>query len=64
MGLPETTMSMEDAIEKWASLAARQLINALLQRDPTSRLGSTTSANEIKQHLFFHGINWPLIRNM
>ncbi|RDX69489.1 Phototropin-2, partial [Mucuna pruriens] len=47
-----------------ASLAARQLINALLQRDPTSRLGSTTGANEIKQHPFFRGINWPLIRNM
>ncbi|TKY58502.1 Phototropin-2 protein [Spatholobus suberectus] len=47
-----------------ASLAARQLINALLQRDPTSRLGSTTGGNEIKQHPFFRGINWPLIRNM
>ncbi|KAL5172573.1 Phototropin-2 [Glycine soja] len=47
-----------------ASLAARQLINALLQRDPTSRIGSTTGANEIKQHPFFRGINWPLIRNM
>nr|AML78795.1 putative LOV domain-containing protein [Bituminaria bituminosa] len=47
-----------------ASLAARQLINALLQRDPTNRLGSTTGANEIKQHPFFRGINWPLIRNM
>ncbi|KAL2334183.1 hypothetical protein Fmac_015396 [Flemingia macrophylla] len=47
-----------------ASLAARQLINALLQRDPSSRLGSTTGANEIKQHPFFRGINWPLIRNM
>lgn len=47
-----------------ASLAARQLINALLQRDPGSRLGSTTGANEIKQHPFFRGINWPLIRNM
>ncbi|MED6119127.1 Phototropin-2 [Stylosanthes scabra] len=47
-----------------ASLAARQLINALLQRDPASRLGSATGANEIKQHPFFRGINWPLIRNM
>ncbi|XP_061351920.1 phototropin-2 isoform X4 [Gastrolobium bilobum] len=47
-----------------ASLAARQLINALLQRDPASRLGSITGANEIKQHPFFRGINWPLIRNM
>nr|XP_023891061.1 phototropin-2 [Quercus suber] len=44
------------------SLAARQLINALLQRDPVNRLGSNTGANEIKGHPFFRGINWPLIR--
>ncbi|XP_070662928.1 phototropin-2-like isoform X2 [Malus domestica] len=46
------------------SLAARQLINALLQRDPDTRLGSNTGANEIKQHPFFRGFNWPLIRCM
>ncbi|XP_050366339.1 phototropin-2 isoform X2 [Argentina anserina] len=46
------------------SLAARQLINALLQRDPATRLGSTTGANEIKEHPFFRGITWPLIRCM
>ncbi|KAE8698510.1 Phototropin-2 [Hibiscus syriacus] len=44
------------------SLAARQLFNALLNRDPSSRLGSRTGATEIKQHPFFHGIKWPLIR--
>nr|AML79423.1 putative LOV domain-containing protein [Apocynum androsaemifolium] len=46
------------------SLAARQLINALLNKDPASRLGSNGGANEIKEHAFFRGINWPLIRNM
>nr|AML79270.1 putative LOV domain-containing protein [Cercocarpus ledifolius] len=46
------------------SLPARQLINALLQRDPASRLGSNAGANEIKEHPFFRGINWPLIRCM
>nr|AML78123.1 putative LOV domain-containing protein [Helonias bullata] len=46
------------------SLAARQLINGLLHRDPTSRLGSNTGANEIKQHPFFREVNWPLIRCM
>ncbi|KAI3409147.1 uncharacterized protein J3R85_019688 [Psidium guajava] len=46
------------------SLAARQLIYALLQRDPASRLGSNNGANEIKQHPFFRVINWPLIRCM
>ncbi|XP_019424314.1 PREDICTED: phototropin-2-like isoform X1 [Lupinus angustifolius] len=47
-----------------ASLQARQLINALLQRDPGSRLGSKAGSSEIKQHPFFRGINWPLIRNV
>ncbi|KAK2665460.1 hypothetical protein Ddye_004034 [Dipteronia dyeriana] len=32
------------------SLAARQQINALLNRDTAFRLGSNTGANEIKQH--------------
>nr|AML78220.1 putative LOV domain-containing protein [Prunella vulgaris] len=46
------------------SLAARQLIHALLNRDPATRLGSNGGANEIKEHPFFKGINWPLIRCM
>ncbi|XP_042443232.1 phototropin-2-like [Zingiber officinale] len=46
------------------SLAARQLIHGLLNRDPVNRLGSKTGANEIKQHSFFREINWPLIRCM
>ncbi|XP_038995932.1 phototropin-2-like isoform X1 [Hibiscus syriacus] len=46
------------------TLAARQLINALLNREPGGRLGSRTGANEIKEHPFFRGINWPLIRCM
>ncbi|KAF8074402.1 hypothetical protein N665_1104s0010 [Sinapis alba] len=46
------------------SLVGRQLMNMLLNRDPSSRLGSKGGANEIKQHAFFHGINWALIRGM
>lgn len=46
------------------SLAARQLIHALLHKDPSCRLGSNTGANEIKGHPFFREINWPLIRCM
>ncbi|XP_010270626.1 PREDICTED: phototropin-2 [Nelumbo nucifera] len=46
------------------SLAARQLIHGLLHRDPANRLGSTNGANEIKQHPFFRGVIWPLIRCM
>lgn len=46
------------------SLAARQLMNGLLQRDPGSRLGSQNGSNDIKKHPFFRGINWTLIRCM
>ncbi|XP_021753299.1 phototropin-2-like [Chenopodium quinoa] len=46
------------------SLAARQLIYALLSRDPATRLGSQGGASEIKEHPFFREINWPLIRCM
>ncbi|CAH8386387.1 unnamed protein product [Eruca vesicaria subsp. sativa] len=46
------------------SLVGRQLINMLLNRDPRRRLGTKGGANEIKQHAFFRGINWPLIRDM
>ncbi|KAL7597950.1 hypothetical protein Lser_V15G22325 [Lactuca serriola] len=46
------------------SLAARQLIHGLLNRDPGSRLGSIGGSNAIKEHAFFRGINWPLIRCM
>ncbi|KAI5064652.1 hypothetical protein GOP47_0021322 [Adiantum capillus-veneris] len=44
------------------SLAGRQLIAGLLQRDPTIRLGTLRGASELKKHPFFREINWPLIR--
>nr|AML78026.1 putative LOV domain-containing protein [Lindsaea linearis] len=44
------------------SLAGRQLIAGLLQRDPTTRLGALRGASDVKKHPFFRGINWPLIR--
>ncbi|XP_010922472.1 phototropin-1A isoform X2 [Elaeis guineensis] len=46
------------------SLPARQLMYRLLHRDPRNRLGSCEGANEIKQHPFFRGINWALVRCM
>lgn len=44
------------------SFSARDLIMVLLEKDPVNRLGSVTGANEIKQHPFFEGVNWALIR--
>ncbi|KAK4492014.1 hypothetical protein RD792_002802 [Penstemon davidsonii] len=49
---------------KEASLQAKQLIYRLLHRDPKNRLGSREGANEVKQHPFFRGINWALVRCM
>lgn len=47
-----------------ASLQAKQLMYRLLHRDPKNRLGSREGANEIKQHPFFRGVNWALVRCM
>ncbi|PWA76806.1 hypothetical protein CTI12_AA227800 [Artemisia annua] len=44
------------------SFQARDLINGLLVKEPENRLGSQKGAAEIKQHPFFSGINWALIR--
>ncbi|GLT43275.1 hypothetical protein SLA2020_172370 [Shorea laevis] len=46
------------------SLHAKQLMYRLLNKDPKNRLGSREGANEIKQHPFFKGINWALVRSM
>ncbi|KDP34709.1 hypothetical protein JCGZ_10914 [Jatropha curcas] len=44
------------------SFHARDLIRGLLIKEPENRLGSTKGAAEIKQHPFFEGLNWALIR--
>ncbi|XP_051515334.1 serine/threonine-protein kinase Sgk1-like isoform X2 [Myxocyprinus asiaticus] len=40
------------------SNAARHLLEGLLQKDRTKRLGFTDDFNEIKNHMFFSPINW------
>lgn len=44
------------------SSQAMDLMRRLLIKDPKSRLGSVKGAAEIKQHAFFQGLNWALIR--
>ncbi|KAH6774759.1 Protein kinase superfamily protein [Perilla frutescens var. hirtella] len=44
------------------SSQARDLIRRLLKKEPENRLGSAKGAAEIKQHPFFEGLNWALIR--
>ncbi|KAI5079432.1 hypothetical protein GOP47_0004911 [Adiantum capillus-veneris] len=46
------------------SFAARDLIRGLLAKDPEQRTGNKRGATEIKQHPFFEGVNWALIRSM
>ncbi|GLJ29556.1 hypothetical protein SUGI_0582940 [Cryptomeria japonica] len=45
-----------------ASFAARDLIRGLLVKEPQHRLAFKRGATEIKQHPFFEGVNWALIR--
>ncbi|XP_058212562.1 serine/threonine-protein kinase D6PKL2-like [Rhododendron vialii] len=42
--------------------ASRDLIRGLLVKEPQQRLGVKRGATEIKQHPFFEGVNWALIR--
>ncbi|CAL9159216.1 unnamed protein product [Musa hybrid cultivar] len=46
------------------SLVARDLIQGLLIKDPQKRIAYHRGATEIKQHPFFDGINWALVRSM
>ncbi|KNA14066.1 hypothetical protein SOVF_110250 [Spinacia oleracea] len=44
------------------SFHAKDLIRGLLNKQPQNRLGFVRGAAEIKQHPFFEGLNWALIR--
>lgn len=44
------------------SFSARDLIRNLLVKEPQHRLACKRGATEIKQHPFFEGVNWALIR--
>ncbi|KAG2573749.1 hypothetical protein PVAP13_7KG274300 [Panicum virgatum] len=44
------------------SYSSRDLIRGLLIKEPQNRLGVKRGATEIKQHPFFEGVNWALIR--
>ncbi|KAJ4981581.1 hypothetical protein NE237_032418 [Protea cynaroides] len=45
------------------SLVARDLIRGLLVKDPQRRIAYKRGATEIKQHPFFEGVNWALVRS-
>ncbi|ONK80359.1 uncharacterized protein A4U43_C01F16800 [Asparagus officinalis] len=45
------------------SNTARDLIRGLLVKDPQRRIAYRRGATEIKQHPFFEGVNWALVRS-
>ncbi|KAI9002878.1 serine/threonine-protein kinase nrc-2 [Hyaloraphidium curvatum] len=42
---------------------AKNLIRKLLHKDERKRIGSKAGASDVKQHPFFRGINWALLRH-
>ncbi|PWA59753.1 AGC kinase 1.7 [Artemisia annua] len=42
---------------------ARELIKGLLVKEPQKRIAYRRGATEIKQHPFFEGVNWALVRS-
>ncbi|XP_068319883.1 serine/threonine-protein kinase RHS3-like [Pyrus communis] len=44
------------------SIVARNLIRGLLVKEPHKRIAYKRGATEIKQHPFFEGVNWALVR--
>ncbi|KAJ3692260.1 hypothetical protein LUZ60_012610 [Juncus effusus] len=45
------------------SSLAKDLIRGLLVKDPQKRIAYKRGATEIKQHPFFEGVNWALVRS-
>lgn len=45
------------------SSVARDLIKGLLVKEPQKRIAYKRGATEIKQHPFFEGVNWALVRS-
>ncbi|KAL7615262.1 hypothetical protein Lser_V15G08239 [Lactuca serriola] len=48
--------------EPASSSAMKDLITKLLIKEPTKRMGSMKGAPSIKNHPFFNGVNWALLR--
>ncbi|XP_042026430.1 serine/threonine-protein kinase AGC1-7-like [Salvia splendens] len=46
-----------------ASATAKDLIKGLLVKEPQKRIAYKRGATEIKQHPFFEGVNWALVRS-
>nr|CAD1824830.1 unnamed protein product [Ananas comosus var. bracteatus] len=54
--------ALEFPREPHVPAAARDLVAALLVKDPARRLGAAVGAAAVKKHPFFDGVNWALLR--
>ena len=43
------------------ALETKNLLKALMQRDPGQRLGAKRDAEEVKEHKYFSGVNWDSV---
>ncbi|KAL8210609.1 hypothetical protein R6Q57_005046 [Mikania cordata] len=50
--------------EPVSSMAMKDLITKLLIKDPAKRIGSMKGSLLIKQHPFFEGVDWALLRGV
>jgi len=48
---------------EYISPLARGILSDFLTRDVTKRLGSKNDVDDVKQHRFFHGVNWDALYN-
>lgn len=48
----------------YLSANARSLLQALLDRNPKTRLGSINGAEDVKKHPFFEGIDWKKLERL
>ena len=60
----ETIKFMTPKFPNYLSSVSKSLIEGLLRKDPSKRLGSLRDAEEIKEHPFFANVNWKLLKEM
>lgn len=55
---------MSPKFPNYLSSVAKSLIESLLRKDPSKRLGNTRGAEEVKEHPFFANVNWKYLKEM
>ncbi|KAK1325259.1 Protein kinase PINOID [Acorus calamus] len=60
---PTNECTLRNITDGFDYAAAKDLMMALLSKDPNKRLGSERGAADVKSHVFFKGINFALLRS-